>query len=729
MQRISWGAASILVLLLIRADAGENFIIPPSPQGNLAVFEVADIPLQFVNAAAVLNTFSDTQIHDAYDGDRDGVYVRVDATFSNSNGETRRVPAFAMREKANGPWRWHVRWSPLTAGKWTMRIDVDARAPNTTAPIKFSEEFKGFAVSEIRSGIDGPLVIPGVNDDPRFLRRLKFDGKSEALWLFGACRAWVADNRYIKGVWAPDDWIDRDKELFPLLRADGYNLLNQWMAPWEFELVHCDRAEHWQNADLSWSRVALPETVTWSAPQCFDQGRAAAFDALVKSSEGIANPNAPALSTIYLLLTPLAHQALEMKEHPWGRSESCWSTANHGGDAKPPERLNGFSAFKPEMHVWEFFEADPTRPLDDWRSKLFDQQANFYRYVIARWGASRAIGMWVIIDEIDGIGDAVGSMKDKTGWWGHPQCDLWMANIFRLFRGELKRSDGLQYAGDAYHHPLHAATTSVEGQAERGANLDWAGQEGAKPDVFGWHWYPTWKTDANWGEVFAYTTSGIGNYAHAPLGNGPRLISEFGAPDRNAPTDPPSALYPTLYHVAIWSAIFSGHAGTPMDWDDGKEFGELRWRNRPSIFDQTHYPIDNGAELVALRKFLKDIKPDELESKRITCESERPGVQIFSLHSKNTPDRVCGWIFSTLREGPFSISGLSAGTYTITWFDPWTGDPIQNLPAQEFVAENGIAVKLDALPAFKLLRTGLKAFPSQSRYSKGHDAAFKIERK
>src|SRR5471030_815800 len=144
-----------------------------------------------------------------------------------------------------------------------------------------------------------------------------------------------------------------------------------------------------------------------------------------------------------------------MQEHPWGGNESGFSPANDGG-THGLERLNGFSAFKPAMSAWDFFDADPTLPLNDPRAKLFDHQANFYRYIIARWGASRAIGAWVIVDELDAVGDVVGSVKEKTGWWGHPQCETWLANIFKLYRGQLVRSDGVKYAGDSYHHPLHS---------------------------------------------------------------------------------------------------------------------------------------------------------------------------------------------------------------------------------------------------------------------------------
>ena len=78
-----------------------------------------------------------------------------------------------------------------------------------------------------------------------------------------------------------------------------------------------------------------------------------AFDQLLTQCEGAGKE-----SPIYLLLSPLPHQCLQVKEHPWGSQESGWSPENDAGK-QTPERLNGFSGFKPKMDVWEFFAADP----------------------------------------------------------------------------------------------------------------------------------------------------------------------------------------------------------------------------------------------------------------------------------------------------------------------------------------------------------------------------------
>src|SRR5205823_4515900 len=122
-------------------------------------------------------------------------------------------------------------------------------------------------------GRTGPLIMPDAPAQPRLLRRLNASGTSDATWLFGACRAWVAEQLDSHNDWSPHEWLDRETELFPPMRAAGYNLLNQWMAPWEFMLVHHDRAEFWKDAADRFKRVALPRGREWSPYRSFDQGR------------------------------------------------------------------------------------------------------------------------------------------------------------------------------------------------------------------------------------------------------------------------------------------------------------------------------------------------------------------------------------------------------------------------------------------------------------------------
>ena len=687
-------------------------------------FELWELRVDLPGQLPQLRAFPPTQIHDAHDADRDGRYVRLSATFSGPDGARVTVPGFAVRERAGGPWEWRVRWAPRRPGQWKAWVDVEMGWSKDDKPTRVGQVVHPpLSVGPGRA--PGPLVAPAHDDSAGYLRRLRPEGGSEAVWLFGACRAWVVQSQDRFNDWYPHEWLDRETELLAPMRDGGFNLLNQWMAPWEFLLVHHDQAERWKQADGTWKRVPLPKEAAWTPYQCFDQGRAMAFDQLVRQCEG-----GKGKPPICLLLSPLPHQCVQLKEHPWGAQESGWSPDNDAGK-QSRERLNGFSGFRPKMSVWDFFGADPRRPLDDWRSQLFDHQANYYRYLIARWGYSSAIGMWVIVDELDAVGDVVGVMADKTGWWGHPQCDRWLADVFRLFRGQLTRSDGLRYQGDPFKHPLHAATTSFGGESGRGGNLDWpGGPPDARPDLFGWHWYPWWKRGSTWTDIWTAMVDGVASYATAPIGDAPRLISEFGAADRDRPTDPPSFLYPTLYHHAIWAAVFNGHAGTPMDWDDGKQFGELRWRKRKGIFSRAHYPIDHVAQLKALRAFVGSATPDTLRPCRglqaqVRCAG-RGTTRAFALYSTDIRGSVLGWIFAPGGAGSAALSGLPAGAYRLVWHDPWTGRPVPKLAPTRLRADGKSSVILDAGPALAVLRAAAPKFPKESREARGFDVAFKL---
>ena len=704
-----------------RAQAPALALRSPPEAQVFALWELAVEPRGPLSALAGL---PDTQVHDACDADRDGVFARLSATFTNAEGETMTVPGFAMRETPDGPWLWRVRWAARREGTYTVRVRFEGRAAADVPALTAEQALPEPVIVRAGESAKGPLVAPEGGDNPYYLRELLPDGRTRAAWLFGACRAWVVRPDKQLSAWAADEWIDRETELLEPMRRAGYNLLSQWMAPWEYLLVHRDRAEYWRNPDDTWRRVPRPEEAAWTSWQCLDQGRAEAFDRLVRQCEG-----ASGRALVRLLLTPLPHKSLQMRLHPWAATDSNWSPEDdpRGGEL---QGFNGFSGFRAGMSAWEFFQADPALPLDDDRAKLFDHQANFYRYLIARWGYSSAVGAWVILDELEGVGDDAGFMAWKSGWWARPECERWLANVMRLFRGELVRSDGLRYAGDPFGHPLHAATTSHSGQMRRGDNLDWpGGPPGERADLLGWHWYPQWSLQITWPNVWTAVTDGIATWSQSPVGPAPRLISEFGAEDRFFPDEPPMPLYPSLYHFAIWASLFSGQAGTAMDWDDGKQFGELRWRQRPGAFERARYPIDHTAQMAALRRFLGGLEPERLRPANapdaaVRCLPEGD-QRVFALYG-DAPSAVYGWMFISWRVARFRVRGLDPGRYALAWYDPWNGLPLT--PARAVFCQEGEDLDLDPAEALPALRRGLDLFPQRSREARGRDIAFKLVR-
>ena len=286
-------------------------------QRQATVFDKAELFVVFADKLDAFNDLPDTQVHDAYDADRNGVYLRFSAEFTSEHGQRLTVPGFAMRSTPDGPWEWRVRWTPTRVGQWRGSVRLEGRAAATGEDLRIEQGLDEPILAEPVDGINGHIIPPGAGHSPRYLRKLRPDGSSDALWLFGACRAWVVQSQDSNNDWAPHEWLDRNTELLGPMREGGFNLLNQWMAPWEFLIVHHDKAEFWRGPDGSWNRRPLPKGKAWTPYQCFDQGRALAFDTLVRLCEGGSGSN-----TVHLLLSPLPHQCFQLKEHPWGAQES-----------------------------------------------------------------------------------------------------------------------------------------------------------------------------------------------------------------------------------------------------------------------------------------------------------------------------------------------------------------------------------------------------------------------
>jgi hypothetical protein len=719
-------AACVLVLLLAVAASAwaEQAELSVDGPPETEVFAVSQYEIRFAGALSPFAELPDDQVNDAYDADRDGVFLRIGVEFSCSGSAplSLALPAFAMRDAAQGPWHWRVRFAPTRPGTWNGSLTLDGAA-TAGAPAVHRVVPLGFPINaSVRADAEGPLVAGSP-----WLRELRADGSSVPRWQFGACRAWVVESDAAGDGFAPFEGLDRARDLFPLLRANGYNLLSQWMAPWEFQLVHRDRAEFWRDEHGSWSRRALPQEAHWRPWACYDQGRAAAFDTLVRQCEG-----GPHESTIRLLFAPLPHRCVEMAGSGEPGPTSNWRAPAEGG-GQAPMKLCGFSAFKPEMDAWEFFAADPALPTGDWRSRLFDAEANYFRYLVARWSASRAIGVWVLMDEIDMTGDQLSLLARGNGWFSHPECELWLGSLVRMMKGALKRSDGLSYAGDPYAHPLHASTTSIGSEFQPGANLEWRWPEvgGAATDALqlvGWHWYPRLRSGMTYDDAWTYTVDGIAAFsARSRLDHQARLIGEFGVPDRQGPEDEPSTLYPTLYHMGAWAAIFSGQAGTVMDWDDGKEFGELRWRDQPGAFDHDRYPVDNAAQVKAMRRILAPLDPGRLRPLPLgqPLHVDAPvGGRVFVLATTSGPFALHGWVLCPARRGTMVINGLAPGTYRVAFDDPWLGSALAPASAlREVGADGQLAIALEAV--LGLMRPELP-FPRQGRLDRGKDAVFHL---
>jgi hypothetical protein len=387
----------------------------------------------------------------------------------------------------------------------------------------------------------------------------------------------------------------------------------------------------------------------------FDQGRAARLDEVLDLAE---------THGILVFVAVMPHPSLRDRRHPWGGS--CWAAADAAAD---PGSYNGFHfSAGPRgqaISIAEFFQADPAGASGDWSRRLWKHWGNYWRYLIARWGAHPALGAWILLDELEGIGSA------DTWWWDHAGITgRWHDSLVAMIRGQLRwkwEHRDLVYSGDYLRHPLTSSTTycpsphrsaglfpgdtdlmdALTQASELPGHGDWNGHEESVSFV-SHHAYPfvpcrgRWKGSGTgrrydaarfWrrGPVrWERTNSSRPRFINADRwlwdaictrlaawsqanAASTRLITEYGCLERLQPWpaegwDEYGSRVPAFTHFANWAAFALGMAGAPFKWNDGAGFGEMAARagRGPSspIWDAEHYPPDSFAEMTSLLEFI-----------------------------------------------------------------------------------------------------------------------------
>jgi hypothetical protein len=331
---------------------------------------------------------------------------------------------------------------------------------------------------------------------------------------------------------------------------------------------------------------------------------------------------------IYLIFTIWDHPELRADDHPWG--DGRWAS-------------NGFQELS---DIAGFFSAE-----EPWH-----WQENLYRYLIARWGYSPAIGMWQTVSEINGT-----NAYEQTNPWHQRVNDYLVSN-------------------DPYRHLTTASMSGDTAWPEGHAAMDapqmhvYALEDavGAAAIIAGW-------SERMWA-----------------VGPKPNWIGEFGVTG--------TALYPELFHNSIWAALAAGAALTPAEWNSSGAWGTMT--------------AEMYADQGRLAAFVAGIPLARWNPAPLTIASSDGGVRAWGVAGE--PGGLIwaqdfsleGQPIEDVRQGlrpragvVLEMGGLAAGAYRVTPYDTWQGvflEPVAiecaggspcALPLPEFTAD--IALMLE----------------------------------
>ena len=197
----------------------------------------------------------------------------------------------------------------------------------------------------------------------------------------------------------------------------------------------------------------------------------------------------------------------------------------------------------------------------------------------------------------------------------------------------------------------------------------------------------------------------------------PWIVTEYGLFERQLPTqvDHPEfqrRLARSYLHFAAWSAFSAGHAGTPLKWCDGLNYGEMFPRGA-GPFSAAKYP-DLRDEITPLRSLLLQIDLASLTT-RTSCLVTAPGGGASPIRCwgiKSTSKAVL-WLFdddfdktqgatwgqstrtytsaeaASKQDHTVHITGLAGNrTYTIEWYNTWDGGVYRTETAAASAAGN-----------------------------------------
>jgi len=286
-------------------------------------------------------------------------------------------------------------------------------------------------------------------------------------------------------------------------------------------------------------------------------------------------------------------------------------------------------------HQWHQNPYKDVCPVEDFYESeaawIFQEKQ--YRYLIARWGYSRSLGIWEIVNEVNGTD---GWVAGKT-----EEARLWVKRVHDFFK-----------TNDPFQHPTTASKSGGHYWAEGYAEID-------IPNV---HIYETgWpaKYPGNPLRSSAWTYYQLSRDLWNDFEK-PAIFGEAGYRNSYGNFAAGSEGYLAMYHNALWASWAGGNSMTPVWW----EFGSKDIMN-DAVMNQ----------MLSFSKIAPQINYNQDYYNAYTTSFD--DADWFIMQGQY---QQFGWAREILGNNIASKKAVLSSeidtSYQITWYNTWTGQEI-----------------------------------------------------
>lgn len=325
------------------------------------------------------------------------------------------------------------------------------------------------------------------------------------------------------------------------------------------------------------------------------------------------------------LLEELEKRDMQLSLNFWFHSflsETVWGGGNIAWYTNPYQLVCKSKDFYSSVEAWKY-------------------QEKLYRYMIARWGYSRSLAIWFIVDEINGTdgwqsGDSLGAAD-------------WARKVHEYFK-----------KNDPWNHPTTGSRSGgIEEWWRRGYEvLDMAGRE-----IYEAQGFPineTGQIDKDRTHPLTYSYLNYHGQVKKLWTNyeKPAIIPETGWDHTFYEMSMPG--YQSYFHNTLWVTMASGSAMSPFWWSYSDQLNDNVVTNQFKWF----------------RRFTEQIPFSKLTGLK-PLEATNPGGHAFAMGSDQL---IFGWAVNAdtdMSGKTITINGVNKANYKLKLYHTWSGRYIE----------------------------------------------------